>query len=148
LESARGTFEGGCIMKVGTLKEIIENNCLEDEAHIKFSGVRDGKTFEGYEVWTTEDDSGRETIHISIASEGDSDFERVQKWKNSEMMKEYASKIHDSLERVTWDLDEEDSDIERLMDDLYNENYVDMEDLILMNTEAKVLINKYEKETA
>jgi hypothetical protein len=110
--------------------------------------VRDGKTFEGYEVWTTEDDSGRETIHISIASEGDSDFERVQKWKNSEMMKEYASKIHDSLERVTWDLDEEDSDIERLMDDLYNENYVDMEDLILMNTEAKVLINKYEKETA
>ena len=64
------------------------------------------------------------------------------------MMKEYASKIHDSLERVTWDLDEEDSDIERLMDDLYNENYVDMEDLILMNTEAKVLINKYEKETA
>jgi hypothetical protein len=135
-------------MKVGTLKEIIENNCLEDEAHIKFSGVRDGKTFEGYEVWTTEDDSGRETIHISIASEGDSDFERVQKWKNSEMMKEYASKIHDSLERVTWDLDEEDSDIERLMDDLYNENYVDMEDLILMNTEAKVLINKYEKETA
>lgn len=135
-------------MKVGTLKEIIENNCLEDEAHIKFSGVRDGKTFEGYEVWTTEDDSGRETIHISIASEGDSDFERVQKWKNSEMMKEYASKIHDSLERVTWDLDEEDSDIERLMDDLYNENYVDMEDLILMNTEAKVLINKYEKEIA
>ena len=135
-------------MKVGTLKEIIENNCLEDEAHIKFSGVRDGKTFEGYEVWTTEDDSGRETIHISIASEGDSDFERVQKWKNSEMMKEYASKIHDSLERVTWELDEEDSDIERLMDDLYNENYVDMEDLILMNTEAKVLINKYEKETA
>ena len=135
-------------MKVGTLKEIIENNCLEDEAHIKFSGVRDGKTFEGYEVWTTEDDSGRETIHISIASEGDSDFERVQKWKNSEMMKEYASKIHDSLERVTWDLDEDDSDIERLMDDLYNENYVDMEDLILMNTEAKVLINKYEKETA
>jgi hypothetical protein len=135
-------------MKVGTLREIIENNCLEDEAHIKFSGVRDGKTFEGYEVWTTEDDSGRETIHISIASEGDSDFERVQKWKNSEMMKEYASKIHDSLERVTWDLDEEDSDIERLMDDLYNENYVDMEDLILMNTEAKVLINKYEKETA
>ena len=135
-------------MKVGTLKEIIENNCLEDEAHIKFSGVRDGKTFEGYEVWTTEDDSGRETIHISIASEGDSDFERVQKWKNSEMMKEYASKIHDSLERVTWDLDEEDSDIEQLMDDLYNENYVDMEDLILMNTEAKVLINKYEKETA
>ena len=135
-------------MKVGTLKEIIENNCLEDEAHIKFSGVRDGKTFEGYEVWTTEDDSGRETIHISIASEGDSDFERVQKWKNSEMMKEYASKIHDSLERVTWDLDEEDSDIERLLDDLYNENYVDMEDLILMNTEAKVLINKYEKETA
>ena len=135
-------------MKVGTLKEIIENNCLEDEAHIKFSGVRDGKTFEGYEVWTTEDDSGRETIHISIASEGDSDFERVQKWKNSEMMKEDASKLHDSLERVTWDLDEEDSDIERLMDDLYNENYVDMEDLILMNTEAKVLINKYEKETA
>ena len=135
-------------MKVGTLKEIIENNCLEDEAHIKFSGVRDGKTFEGYEVCTTEDESGRETIHISIASEGDSDFERVQKWKNSEMMKEYASKIHDSLERVTWDLDEEDSDIERLMDDLYNENYVDMEDLILMNTEAKVLINKYEKETA
>ena len=135
-------------MKVGTLKEIIENNCLEDEAHIKFSGVRDGKTFEGYEVWTTEDDSGRETIHISIASEGDSDFERVQVWKNSEMMKEYASKIHDSLERVTWDLDEEDSDIEQLMDDLYNENYVDMEDLILMNTEAKVLINKYEKETA
>ena len=135
-------------MKVGTLKEIIENNCLEDEAHIKFSGVRDGKTFEGYEVWTTEDDSGRETIHISIASEGDSDFERVQKWKNSEMMKEYASKIHDSLERVTWDLDEEDSDIEALMSDLYNENYVDMEDLILMNTEAKVLINKYEKETA
>ena len=135
-------------MKVGTLKEIIENNCLEDEAHIKFSGVRDGKTFEGYEVWTTEDDSGRETIHISIASEGDSDFERVQKWKNSEMMKEYASKIHDSLERVTWGLDEEDSDIEQLMDDLYNENYVDMEDLILMNTEAKVLINKYEKETA
>ena len=135
-------------MKVGTLKEIIENNCLEDEAHIKFSGVRDGKTFEGYEVWTTEDDSGRETIHISIASEGDSDFERVQKWKNSEMMKEYASKIHDSLERVTWELDEEDSDIEQLMDDLYNENYVDMEDLILMNTEAKVLINKYEKETA
>ena len=135
-------------MKVGTLKEIIENNFLEDEAHIKFSGVRDGKTFEGYEVWTTEDDSGRETIHISIASEGDSDFERVQKWKNSEMMKEYASKIHDSLERVTWELDEEDSDIEQLMDDLYNENYVDMEDLILMNTEAKVLINKYEKETA
>ena len=34
------------------------------------------------------------------------------------------------------------------MSDLYNEHYVDMEDLILMNTEAKVLINKYEKETA
>lgn len=135
-------------MKVGTLKEIIENNCLEDEAHIKFSGVRDGKTFEGYEVWTTEDDSGRETIHISIASEGDSDFERVQAWKNKEMLKIYADKIHDSLERVTWDLDEEDSDIEALMSDLYNEHYVDMEDLILMNTEAKVLINKYEKETA
>ena len=42
MESARGTLEGGCIMKVGTLREIIENNCLEDEAHIKFSGVRDG----------------------------------------------------------------------------------------------------------
>ena len=135
-------------MKVGTLKEIIENNYLDDEAHIKFSGVRDGKTFEGYEVWTTEDDSGRETIHISIASEGDSDFERVQAWKNKEMMKMYADKIHDSLERVTWDLDEEDSDIEALMSDLYNENYVDMEDLILMNTEAKVLINKYEKDIA
>ena len=64
------------------------------------------------------------------------------------MLKIYADKIHDSLERVTWELDEEDSDIEALMSDLYNEHYVDMEDLILMNTEAKVLINKYEKETA
>ena len=148
MESTRGTFREGSDMKVGTLKEIIENNCLEDEAHIKFSGVRDGKTFEGYEVWTTEDDSGRETIHISIASEGDSDFERVQVWKNSEMMKEFADKIHDSLERVTWELDEEDEEIEELMSDLYNEHYHDMTGLIEMKQQAEALIKKYDMETA
>ena len=148
MESTRGTFREGSDMKVGTLKKLIELNCLDDDAHIKFSGVRDGKTFEGYEVWTTEDDSGRETIHISIASEGDSDFERVQVWKNSEMMKEFAGKIHDSLERVTWELDEEDEEIEELMNDLYNEHYYDMTGLIKMKQQAEALIEKYQKVTS
>ena len=133
-------------MKVGDLRRLIEDNYLDDDAYIKFSGVRDGKTFEGYELWTTDDDAGRETIHISIASEGDSDYQRVQTWKNQEQMKYYASKIHDKLEKITYDVD--DPEVERLMDDLYNEHYVDMEDLILMNQEAKILINKHEGETA
>ena len=135
-------------MKVGDLRRLIEDNYLDDDAYIKFSGVRDGKTFEGYELWTTDDDAGKETIHISIASEGDSDFERVQVWKNSEMMKEFADKIHDSLERVTWELDEEDEEIEELMSDLYNEHYFDMAGLIKMKQQAEALIKKYDKETA
>ena len=61
-------------------------------------------------------------------------------------MKYYASEIHDKLEKITYDVD--DPEVERLMDDLYNEHYVDMEDLILMNQEAKILINKHEGETA
>ena len=63
-------------------------------------------------------------------------------------MKEFADKIHDCLERVTWELDEEEEEIEELMSDLYNEHYHDMTGLIKMKQEAEVLIKKYDKETA
>ena len=64
------------------------------------------------------------------------------------MMKEFADKIHDSLERVTWELDEEDEEIEELMSDLYNEHYHDMTGLIEMKQQAEALIKKYDMETA
>ena len=127
---------------------LIENNVLDENADIQFTGVRNGVRHEGYEIWTTEDDAGRNGLHISIATEGDSDFERVQVMKNSEMMKEFAGKIHDSLERVTWELDEEDEEIEELMKDLYNEHYIDMTGLIKMKQQAEALIEKYQMVTS
>jgi len=135
-------------MKVKDLLNLIENNVLDENADIQFTGVRNGVRHEGYEIWTTEDDAGRNGLHISIATEGDSDFERVQVMKNSEMMKEFAGKIHDSLERVTWELDEEDEEIEELMKDLYNEHYIDMTGLIKMKQQAEALIEKYQMVTS
>ena len=135
-------------MKVKDLLNLIENNVLDENADIQFTGVRNGVRHEGYEIWTTEDDAGRNGLHISIATEGDSDFERVQVMKNSEMMKAFADKIHDSLERVTWELDEEDEEIEELMKDLYNEHYIDMTGLIKMKQQAEALIEKYQMVTS
>ena len=148
MESTRVTFREGSDMKVKDLLNLIENNVLDENADIQFTGVRNGVRHEGYEIWTTEDDAGRNGLHISIATEGDSDFERVQVMKNSEMMKEFAGKIHDSLERVTWELDEEDEEIEELMKDLYNEHYIDMTGLIKMKQQAEALIEKYQMVTS
>ena len=58
---------------------MIENNYLDDDAEIMFSGVRNGVKHHGYEVWTTEDSLGRESMHISIATEGDNDYAVVER---------------------------------------------------------------------
>ena len=135
-------------MKVKDLLNLIENNVLDENADIQLTGVRNGVRHEGYEIWTTEDDVGRNGLHISIATEGDSDFARVRVEKNSEQMKTFADKIHESLERVTWVLDNEVEEIEELMNDLYNEHYYDMTGLIAMKQRAETLIEKYQKVTS
>ena len=135
-------------MKVKDLLNLIENNVLDENADIQFTGVRNGVRHEGYEIWTTEDDAGRNGLHITIATEGDTDFQKVREMKNSEMMKAFADKINDSLERVAWELDEADTDIEGLMNDLYNEHYYDMTDLIKMKQQAEALIEKHQKVTS
>jgi hypothetical protein len=66
-------------MKIRELKSMIENNYLDDDAEIMFSGVRNGVKHHGYEVWSTEDSLGRESMHISIATEGDSDYDVVER---------------------------------------------------------------------
>ena len=66
-------------MKIKELKSMIENNYLDDDAEIMFSGVRNGVKHHGYEVWTTEDSLGRESMHISIATEGDNDYTVVER---------------------------------------------------------------------
>ena len=66
-------------MKIKELKSMIENNYLDDDAEIMFSGVRNGVKHHGYEVWSTEDSLGRESMHISIATEGDSDYDVVER---------------------------------------------------------------------
>lgn len=66
-------------MKIKELKSMIENNYLDDDAEIMFSGVRNGVKHHGYEVWTTEDSLGRESMHISIATEGDNDYAVVER---------------------------------------------------------------------
>ena len=135
-------------MKVKDLLNLIENNVLDENADIQFTGVRNGVRHEGYEIWTTEDDAGRNGLHITIATEGDTDFQKVREMKNLEMMKAFADKINDSLERVAWELDEADTDIEGLMNDLYNEHYYDMTDLIKMKQQAEALIEKHQKVTS
>ena len=135
-------------MKVKDLLNLIENNVLDENADIQFTGVRNGVRHEGYEIWTTEDDAGRNGLHSTIATEGDTDFQKVREMKNSEMMKAFADKINDSLERVAWELDEADTDIEGLMNDLYNEHYYDMTDLIKMKQQAEALIEKHQKVTS
>lgn len=86
MESTRVTFREGSDMKVKDLLNLIENNVLDENADIQFTGVRNGVRHEGYEIWTTEDDTGRNGLHITIATEGDSDFERVQEMKKEEMV--------------------------------------------------------------
>ena len=66
-------------MKIRELKSMIENNYLDDDAEIMFSGVRNGVKHHGYEVWSTEDSLGRESMHISIATEGDNDYAVVER---------------------------------------------------------------------
>ena len=66
-------------MKIKELKSMIENNYLDDDAEIMFSGVRNGVKHHGYEVWSTEDSLGRESMHISIATEGDNDYAVVER---------------------------------------------------------------------
>ena len=66
-------------MKIKELKSMIENNYLDDDAEILFSGVRNGVKHHGYEVWSTEDSLGRESMHISIATEGDNDYAVVER---------------------------------------------------------------------
>ena len=66
-------------MKIRELKSMIENNYLDDDAEIMFSGVRNGVRHHGYEVWSTEDSLGRESMHISIATEGDNDYAVVER---------------------------------------------------------------------
>ena len=66
-------------MKIKELKSMIENNYLDDDAEIMFSGVRNGIKHHGYEVWSTEDSLGRESMHISIATEGDNDYAVVER---------------------------------------------------------------------
>ena len=66
-------------MKSKELKSMIENNYLDDDAEIMFSGVRNGVKHHGYEVWSTEDSLGRESMHISIATEGDNDYAVVER---------------------------------------------------------------------
>ena len=66
-------------MKIKELKSMIENNYLDDDAEIMFSGVRNGVKHHGYEVWSTEDSLGRESMHISIATEGDNDYDVVER---------------------------------------------------------------------
>ena len=66
-------------MKIKELKSMIENNYLDDDAEIMFSGVRNGVKHHGYEVWSTEDSLGRESMHISIATEGDNDYTVVER---------------------------------------------------------------------
>ena len=66
-------------MKIKELKSMIENNYLDDDAEIMFSGVRNGVKHHGYEVWSTEDSLGRESMHISIATEGANDYAVVER---------------------------------------------------------------------
>ena len=66
-------------MKIRELKSMIENNYLDDDAEIMFSGVRNGVKHHGYEVWSTADSLGRESMHISIATEGDNDYAVVER---------------------------------------------------------------------
>ena len=80
-------------MKVKELKSILENNCLDDDAEIMFSGVRNGVKHHGYEMWTTEDVCGRDGIHISIATEGDSDYDVVEKDIQVELWLEKADQL-------------------------------------------------------
>ena len=80
-------------MKVKELKSILENNCLDDDAEIMFSGVRNGVKHHGYEMWTTEDVCGRDGIHISIATEGDNDYDVVERDIQVELWLERADQL-------------------------------------------------------
>tara|TARA_Y200000002_G_C22626721_1_gene640638 strand:+ start:778 stop:1179 length:402 start_codon:yes stop_codon:yes gene_type:complete len=66
------------MIKVKSLYKIIDNNVIDDDAEIVFTSVRTGINYAGYEMWKDEDHLGRSTIHISIATEGDSDHERIE----------------------------------------------------------------------
>ena len=76
------------MIKVKSLYKIIENNVIDDDAEIVFTSVRTGINYAGYEMWQDEDHLGRPTIHISIATEGDSDHERIESDRMQEPYKD------------------------------------------------------------
>tara|TARA_Y100001936_G_C15998641_1_gene626568 strand:- start:335 stop:769 length:435 start_codon:yes stop_codon:yes gene_type:complete len=114
-------------MKIKELKSMIENNYLDDDAEIMFSGVRNGVKHHGYEVWSTEDSLGRNSMHISIATEGDNDYDVVERdvqvelWlskaddlkiKINSQIGLYRDKVHPNKEELLDLIDDIDFDYE------------------------------------
>ncbi len=106
---------------------MIENNYLDDDAEIMFSGVRNGVKHHGYEVWSTEDSLGRNSMHISIATEGDNDYDVVERdvqvelWlskaddlkiKINSQIGLYRDKVHPNKEELLDLIDDIDFDYE------------------------------------
>ena len=71
-------------MKIKDLKRILESDYLDDDADVMMQGVRNGKIHCGYESWTTKDGKGRDTIGLSIATEGDGDYAVIIRERDNE----------------------------------------------------------------